>query len=252
MIFWSSGQKVRHFRNADVKHWTPYRIDGSTPQEERSEQVSEFNNGSYDKTKAMFLLSTRASGLGINLVGADTVVFFDSDWNPQVDLQAQDRVHRIGQQKVCCKLTKPVLIFRLVASETVEQDILKKAKAKRVLESVVIQKGKFRNPITHAQIMDESVPNDVSDTSFASTLVNIPRTDHEKPLMSSSDLNLLLDRSADAYAREYGWLSTKCAGTGSGIQQHSNEILFEVTDTSQQAANPTLARIFSSDVDTAD
>lgn len=85
----------------DQKHWEPYRIDGSTPQAERASQVDEFNQRPFSAKRALFLLSTRASGLGINLMGADTVVFFDSDWNPQVDLQAQDRVHRIGQTKVC-------------------------------------------------------------------------------------------------------------------------------------------------------
>ena len=86
--------------NTDVKRWSPYRIDGSTSQTDRADQISQFNDAPFSKEHAVFLLSTRASGLGINLVGADTVIFFDSDWNPQMDLQAQDRVHRIGQNKV--------------------------------------------------------------------------------------------------------------------------------------------------------
>lgn len=90
--------------DADVKKWSPYRIDGSTSQTDRADQISQFNNTPFSKEHAVFLLSTRASGLGINLVGADTVIFFDSDWNPQLDLQAQDRVHRIGQDKVCTRV----------------------------------------------------------------------------------------------------------------------------------------------------
>lgn len=83
---------------------------------------------------SLFLLSTRAGGVGINLVAADTVILFDSDWNPQQDLQAQDRVHRIGQ-------TKPVLVFRLVSGNTIESKMLQKASQKRKLETLVIGKG---------------------------------------------------------------------------------------------------------------
>ena len=70
-----------------------------------------------------FILSTRSGGLGINLTGADTVVFYDSDWNPTMDAQAQDRCHRIGQ-------TRDVHIYRLVSEKTVEENILKKANQK--------------------------------------------------------------------------------------------------------------------------
>jgi ATP-dependent DNA helicase len=97
--------------------------------------MNEFQKGDDSPTAPrLFLLSTRAGGLGINLTAADTVVFFDNDWNPQMDLQAQDRAHRIGQ-------TKPVLVFRLVSAHTIENSILKKAAAKRRLEAMVIAKG---------------------------------------------------------------------------------------------------------------
>ena len=65
----------------------------------------------------VFILSTRSGGLGINLTGADSVIFYDSDWNPAMDAQAQDRAHRIGQ-------TREVHIYRLVSSDTVEENIL--------------------------------------------------------------------------------------------------------------------------------
>jgi ATP-dependent DNA helicase len=77
--------------------WNCCRIDGGVSQEDRREQIKAFNT---DKRFKLFLLSTRAGGLGINLTAADTVIIFDSDWNPQQDLQAQDRAHRIGQTKV--------------------------------------------------------------------------------------------------------------------------------------------------------
>ena len=75
----------------------------------------------------------RAGGLGINLTAADTCIIYDSDWNPQQDLQAQDRCHRIGQ-------TKPVMIYRLVTANTIDQKIVERAAAKRKLEKMIIHK----------------------------------------------------------------------------------------------------------------
>ncbi|KAH9790087.1 protein chromatin remodeling 5 [Citrus sinensis] len=107
------------------------RLDGSTKAELRHQAMDHFNApGSED---FCFLLSTRAGGLGINLATADTVIIFDSDWNPQNDLQAMSRAHRIGQQEV-------VNIYRFVTSKSVEEDILERAKKKMVLDHLVIQK----------------------------------------------------------------------------------------------------------------
>jgi ATP-dependent DNA helicase len=80
-----------------LHHWRCCRIDGAVKQDDRQEQIKAYNT---DKEIRLFLLSTRAGGLGINLTAADTVIIFDSDWNPQQDLQAQDRAHRIGQTRV--------------------------------------------------------------------------------------------------------------------------------------------------------
>lgn len=105
------------------------RLDGSMPNDLRQRAVDHYNApGSNDFA---FLLSTRAGGLGINLATADTVIIFDSDWNPQNDLQAESRAHRIGQ-------TRDVKVFRLLSRDTVEEDILERAKRKRVLEHLVI------------------------------------------------------------------------------------------------------------------
>lgn len=79
------------------------------------------------------MLSTRAGGLGVNLATADTVIIFDSDWNPQNDLQAQARAHRIGQQK-------QVSVYRLVTKNSVEEEIVERAKRKMVLDHLVIQR----------------------------------------------------------------------------------------------------------------
>ncbi|XP_045831703.1 protein CHROMATIN REMODELING 5 [Trifolium pratense] len=107
------------------------RLDGSTKSELRQQAMEHFNASGSDDF--CFLLSTRAGGLGINLATADTVIIFDSDWNPQNDLQAMSRAHRIGQQEV-------VNIYRFVTSKSVEEDILERAKKKMVLDHLVIQK----------------------------------------------------------------------------------------------------------------
>lgn len=115
-------------------HGYPYlRLDGTTPPENRQRLVSRFNG---DSRVFVMILTTRSGGVGLNLVGADTVVFYDSDWNPAMDAQAQDRVHRIGQ-------TRPVRVIRLVSASTVEEKILQKASQKRSLESAVITEAQF-------------------------------------------------------------------------------------------------------------
>ena len=84
----------------------------------------------------VFILSTRSGGVGINLTGADTVIFYDSDWNPTMDAQAQDRCHRIGQ-------TRDVHIYRLVSERSIEENIIKKANQKRLLGDLAIEGGNF-------------------------------------------------------------------------------------------------------------
>ncbi|SAL96136.1 hypothetical protein [Absidia glauca] len=115
------------------------RLDGSTKADDRSLMLKQFN--APDSPYSVFLLSTRAGGLGLNLQTADTVIIFDSDWNPHQDLQAQDRAHRIGQ-------TKEVRIFRLVSANTVEENILARANYKLDIDGKVIQAGKFDNRST--------------------------------------------------------------------------------------------------------
>ncbi|CAI0375698.1 unnamed protein product, partial [Linum tenue] len=113
--------------------YTYMRLDGSTQPEERQTLMQRFNtNPKY----FLFILSTRSGGVGINLVGADTVIFYDSDWNPAMDQQAQDRCHRIGQ-------TREVNIYRLISESTIEENILKKANQKRILDDLVIQSAGY-------------------------------------------------------------------------------------------------------------
>ncbi|KDE05864.1 hypothetical protein MVLG_03807 [Microbotryum lychnidis-dioicae p1A1 Lamole] len=109
------------------------RLDGSTKIEQRQIITERFN--SNDKILC-FISSTRAGGLGINLQGADTVIFYDSDWNPALDRQCQDRAHRIGQ-------TREVRIWRFVTEHSIEENMLKKANQKRRLDEMVISDGEF-------------------------------------------------------------------------------------------------------------
>ena len=116
-----------HLRNYQYQ-----RLDGTIAAGPRRMAIDHFN--APDSNDFCFLLSTRAGGLGINLMSADTVILFDSDWNPQADLQAMARAHRIGQ-------TKPVSIYRLVSKETVEEEVLERARNKLMLEFITIQRG---------------------------------------------------------------------------------------------------------------
>ncbi|KAF6174614.1 hypothetical protein GIB67_006266 [Kingdonia uniflora] len=115
----------------DVIGVTYRRLDGSTQVTERQTIVDTFNN---DKSIFACLLSTRAGGQGLNLTGADTVIIHDMDFNPQIDRQAEDRCHRIGQ-------TKPVTVYRLVTKSTVDENVYEIAKRKLVLDAAVLESG---------------------------------------------------------------------------------------------------------------
>lgn len=161
------------------------RLDGSMSYAERDENMGRF---SKDPEVFLFLLSTRAGGLGINLTAADTVIIFDSDWNPQADLQAQDRCHRIGQ-------TKPVVVYRLVTANTIDQKILERASAKRKLEQMVIHKNKFKGG--KAELNQNKSCIDLDELR---ELLKARGTEKEVKaskgnVISDKDLEILLDRS---------------------------------------------------------
>ncbi|XP_028279978.1 lymphoid-specific helicase [Parambassis ranga] len=161
------------------------RLDGSMSYSDREENMTKFAN---DPEVFIFLLSTRAGGLGLNLTAADTVIIFDSDWNPQADLQAQDRCHRIGQ-------TKPVVVYRLVTANTIDQKILERASAKRKLEQMVIHKNKFKGGKA-----DLNQSRNCIDLDELRELLKARGTEKEVKagkgkVISDKDLEILLDRS---------------------------------------------------------
>jgi len=188
------------------------RIDGGVPHQERQTQITEFNT--KDDVR-FFLLSTRAGGLGINLTAADTCIIFDSDWNPQVDLQAQDRVHRIGQKR-------PVIVYRLCTANSFESKMLEKTNAKRKLEKLVIHKGRFKK-----------VDSENSGVQFAELAEILKSEDGEKidfsnpnNIISNEDLERILDRSDQAF-------QTKVEGKGFTVfdaQQSDAFATFEQQD----------------------
>jgi SNF2 family DNA or RNA helicase len=126
---------------------TYLRLDGSTGVDRRQRYMDRFNN---DTKIFCFILSTRSGGMGINLTGADTVIFYDSDWNPAMDAQAQDRAHRIGQ-------TRDVHIYRLITEHSIEENILIKAQKKKNLDILVMDQGQFDASASPPQ---EDVPTD--------------------------------------------------------------------------------------------
>ncbi|KAI2469428.1 SWI/SNF family of DNA-dependent ATPase [Annulohypoxylon bovei var. microspora] len=125
------------------------RIDGSTAHEDRIAAIDDYNKP--DSEKFVFLLTTRAGGLGINLTSADIVILYDSDWNPQADLQAMDRAHRIGQ-------TKQVVVYRFVTENAIEEKVLERAAQKLRLDQLVIQQGRAhpgaKGPAAKDELLD--------------------------------------------------------------------------------------------------
>ncbi|KAG0489597.1 hypothetical protein HPP92_006460 [Vanilla planifolia] len=168
------------------------RLDGSTRADLRHQAMEHFNApGSED---FCFLLSTRAGGLGINLATADTVIIFDSDWNPQNDLQAMSRAHRIGQQEV-------VNIYRFVTSRSVEEDILERAKKKMVLDHLVIQKLNAEGRLEKKESKKGSSMFDKNELSAilkfgAEELFKEDRNDEEnKKRLLNMDIDEILERA---------------------------------------------------------
>mmetsp|Transcript_12989 Transcript_12989/g.34536 ORF Transcript_12989/g.34536 Transcript_12989/m.34536 type:complete len:1051 (+) Transcript_12989:23-3175(+) len=158
------------------KQYQYCRIDGNTSGDDREAGIDAFN--AENSEKFIFLLSTRAGGLGINLATADIVVLYDSDWNPQVDLQAMDRAHRIGQKK-------EVHVYRFCIEDTVEEKVIEKAYQKLQLDALVIQQGR----LTEQQASTKTMNKD--------ELLNMVRYGAEK-VFAQKDITEITDEDIDA------------------------------------------------------
>lgn len=178
------------------------RLDGSTAGEERERRMDLFNapNSPY----FIFMLSTRAGGLGLNLVSADTVIIFDSDWNPMMDLQAQDRAHRIGQKKI-------VSVFRLITNSPVEEKILSRASEKMNMSELVVEAGGFgdaadknEDQAEERQKIMELLLTDFDSNARGTATGSLPTSEDEGEEDAEGeneeiDLNELLSRNDEDY-----------------------------------------------------
>nr|CAI5847493.1 unnamed protein product [Callosobruchus analis] len=179
------------------------RLDGTTKAEDRGDLLKKFNDKHSEYF--IFLLSTRAGGLGLNLQSADTVIIFDSDWNPHQDLQAQDRAHRIGQQN-------EVRVLRLMTVNSVEERILAAARYKLNMDEKVIQAGmfdqkstgterqQFLQHILHQDGDDEEEENEVPDDETVNQMV--ARSEAEFELFQKMDLERRRDDARLGSARK--------------------------------------------------
>ncbi|XP_024544547.1 CHD3-type chromatin-remodeling factor PICKLE [Selaginella moellendorffii] len=163
------------------KNWSYERIDGNVTGAERQIRIDRFN--APNSNRFCFLLSTRAGGLGINLATADTVVIYDSDWNPHADLQAMARAHRLGQKNM-------VMIYRLVTRGSIEERMMQMTKKKMVLEHLVV--GRMKTQVLNQEELDDilrygakSVFGDENDDSGKSWQIHY----------DDSAIDRLLDRS---------------------------------------------------------
>merc|ERR1719450_1513191 len=176
----------------DFMAWRGYkylRLDGTTKTEDRGEMLKLFNDPNSEYF--IFILSTRAGGLGLNLQTADTVIIFDSDWNPHQDLQAQDRAHRIGQKN-------EVRVLRLMVVNSVEERILAAARYKLNMDEKVIQAGMFNQRSTGSERQellqsilreeadDEDEENEVPDDEVVNQMLS--RNEEEFELFQRMDM----------------------------------------------------------------
>ncbi|OMJ87897.1 hypothetical protein SteCoe_10309 [Stentor coeruleus] len=232
------------------------RLDGGTKPDDRDHRVNLFNTPG--SPYHIFLLSTRAGGLGINLQAADTVVIYDSDWNPHMDLQAQDRAHRIGQKK-------EVRVYRLVTNTRIEETILTKAAHKKNVEAKVIEAGLFNAKSTEYERRErlrDLLRNDEDDDSVHD----------ENEYLTDQQLNEIIARNNEefeifekidadrTYQEEYAcrlltedelpdWLNLPCPGDdievfGRGLRDRKR-VTFKDYDSESSIETPTKIQKFS-------
>jgi SWI/SNF-related matrix-associated actin-dependent regulator of chromatin subfamily A member 5 len=172
--------------------FTYCRIDGSTGGEDRQDAIDAYNAPNSDRF--IFLLSTRAGGLGINLQTADIVIIFDSDWNPQADLQAMDRAHRIGQKK-------EVKVFRFVTQDSIEEKVTERAELKLQMDFAVIQQGRLaekQKALTKEEAL--AAVRYGADKVFKSEGEEITDTDIDTLLASAKNLTKEREEASKALA----------------------------------------------------
>ncbi|KAL4798739.1 SNF2 family N-terminal domain-containing protein [Aspergillus venezuelensis] len=191
------------------------RIDGTTAHEDRIAAIDEYNKPGSEKF--IFLLTTRAGGLGINLTSADIVVLFDSDWNPQADLQAMDRAHRIGQ-------TKQVVVYRFITESAIEERVLERAAQKLRLDQLVIQQGRAQQQAKNAASKDELLGMIQHGAAEIFSNENGPKTLGEGKEFTDDDIEAILRKGEERTAE----LSKKYEKLGiDDLQKFNSESAYE-------------------------
>jgi len=216
LIFSQFGQLMLNILGDYLEHYGHKfsRLDGQMEFTARQENIDRFNN---DPEVGVFLLSTRAGGLGINLTSADTIIIYDSDWNPQQDLQAQDRAHRIGQ-------TKPVMVYRLVTANTIDEKIVERAAAKRKLEKLIIHQKKFKSQDMAGLNATMEVISPTELLALLNSKDHAGVVDRKDGLIfTKAELDALLDRS------DLGWnkKEEKPGVKGEPLKDKSNKVSAE-------------------------
>ncbi|CAE6436278.1 unnamed protein product [Rhizoctonia solani] len=194
------------------RQYSYLRLDGGSKLEDRRDMVRDWQT---NPNIFVFLLSTRAGGLGINLTAADTVVFYDHDWNPSNDAQAMDRAHRLGQ-------TRQVTVYRLITKGTIDERIVQLARVKKDVQDIVVGNKQFTEATTSKEIVSllldddqlanlatKGMPNtqtqpsgssalmnsnrdlwaDEGDEFFGSSTLNAPKENIEEPTPSATGMN---------------------------------------------------------------
>ncbi|KAJ0978921.1 hypothetical protein J5N97_014395 [Dioscorea zingiberensis] len=168
-----------------------FRLDGSSAIMDRRDMVREFQRRN---DIFVFLLSTRAGGLGINLTAADTVIFYENDWNPTLDLQAMDRAHRLGQ-------TKEVTVYRLICKETIEEKILQRASQKNTVQQLVMTGGHVEGDILK---QEDVVSLLIDDAQLEQKLREIPSQAKERQKKKKVTKGIRIDADGEASLEDFG------------------------------------------------
>ncbi|GER57189.1 DNA helicase INO80 [Striga asiatica] len=166
------------------------RLDGSSTIMDRRDMVKDFQHRS---DIFVFLLSTRAGGLGINLTAADTVIFYESDWNPTLDLQAMDRAHRLGQ-------TKDVTVYRLICKETVEEKILQRASQKNTVQQLVMTGGHVQGDLLAPE---DVVSLLIDDAQLEQKLKEVSQQAKDRQKRKASSKGIRIDAEGGASLEDF-------------------------------------------------
>eukprot|EP01024_Parvocaulis_polyphysoides_P043035 TRINITY_DN3928_c0_g4_i1.p1 TRINITY_DN3928_c0_g4~~TRINITY_DN3928_c0_g4_i1.p1 ORF type:complete len:714 (+),score=99.52 TRINITY_DN3928_c0_g4_i1:319-2460(+) len=190
------------------------RIDGNTSGYDRENAIDDFNREGSEKF--VFLLSTRAGGLGINLATADIVILYDSDWNPQMDLQAMDRAHRIGQKK-------EVQVFRFCTEASIEEKVIEKAYKKLRLDALVIQQGRLTQNNNKASKEDLlSMVRYGAELIFSSEASNITEQDIDAILTKGESATKELNQKMERFTEDAMKFSLDGGDTGANVYDYKD------------------------------